>query len=184
MKKKYFFTLSFVLIFPFVFFSCDNAKTPQEYLREEKKAIERYINQNKINVINYFPEDRPFAENEYFRTNEGLYFRVVKSGNGKKVNYGKKEKVMVRFDYYFEIKTYVGGDTTQYKANYTQFPMSFRYGIGSYSGLACEGWEIPLLYVTEGAIVDLIIPSSLGSQNDKISYLPVFYGNLEYTHFK
>jgi FKBP-type peptidyl-prolyl cis-trans isomerase len=190
MKQIFLFTLSIVSLF-LSFFSCNNAKTAQEYLREEKKAIERYIDRNGIEVVGDYlaafeNNKNGFAANKYFRTDDGLYIHVVDSGNGKRVR-PYLDEVMVRFDYYFDIKNHVGGDTAKYSVSYTQLPFVFRYGIpGSYSSsyFVCSGWTIPLSYMGEGAIVDLIIPSSLGAQSDNTSYRPVFYKNLHYTKFK
>jgi hypothetical protein len=184
MRKTILFILSITVLF-IAFYSCDNTKTAQEYLREEKKAIERYIDRSGIKVLSSYPSDSIFKENEYLTTNDGLYLQVVDKGSDKRVR-PLVDDVMVRFDYYFYVKDYVGGDTAKYKPNYQYFPLSFRYGIsGSYgSSFVCNGWAIPLDYVGEGAIVNLIIPSSLGSQSDNQAYRPVFYKNLHYTKFK
>jgi hypothetical protein len=183
MKRILVFALP-VIVFSASFFSCDSTKTPQEYLREEKKAIERYIDQNGIVVLNNYPADSTFKEKEYFRTNDGLYFHVTDPGTGNKARMGNE--VCVRFDYFFDIKNYVGGDTTKSTLSYTYLPIVFRYGIsGSYDAYyACNGWAIPLTYVKEGAIIDLIIPSALGSQSNSNSYRPIFYKSLHYTKFK
>jgi hypothetical protein len=188
MRKIFLFVLPITGLF-IAFSSCDNSKTAQEYLREEKKAIERYIDRKGIGVTSdYLPAFKNgtngFETNKYFRTTEGLYIHVVDSGNGKRVR-PLLDEVLVRFDYYFDIKAYAGGDTTQYTLPYTQFPVEFKYGTGSYSSyFACNGWAIPLSYMGEGAIIDLIIPSSLGSQSDNSAYRPVFYKNLRYTKFR
>jgi hypothetical protein len=187
MRKIFFFTLFIVLWFV-VFSSCDNTKTAQEYLREEKKAIERYIDRNGIAVVTDYLSafetgTTGFTSNKYFRTNEGLYIHVIDSGNGKRAKPLLNE-VMVRFNYYFEIKTYVGGDTTKYSLPYTQFPIEFKYGTGIYNSYACTGLAIPLSYMGENAIIDLIVPSSLGTQSDNTSYRPIFYKNLRYTKFR
>ncbi|MDR0505990.1 MAG: DUF4827 domain-containing protein [Dysgonamonadaceae bacterium] len=184
MRKIFIFILSWGILFV-ALFSCSKTKTPQEYLREEKRAIERYLERNNIQVTAEYPQNRSFAENEYFRTNDGLYIHVVDSGNGKKVR-PMIDDVSVRFDYFFDVKVFVGGDTTTYMLPYTYFPVSFRYGItSSYDGYySCNGWAIPLNYVSEKAIIDLIIPSSLGSQSDNNAYIPRFYKNLQYTKFK
>jgi hypothetical protein len=184
MKNIFLFALSLIVL-SIVSFSCDNTKTPQEYLREEKKAIERYIDNNGIVVLPTYPSDSIFKEKEYFRTSDGLYFHVTNQGTGNKVR-PLLDEVLVRFDYYFDVKSYVGGDTTKSTLPYTQFPIEFNYGIsGSYdSYFACNGWARPLDYVKEGAIIDIIIPSALGSQSNSSAYRPVFYKNLHYSKFK
>jgi FKBP-type peptidyl-prolyl cis-trans isomerase len=185
MKKIFLFSLSIALLF-IAFHSCDNTKTAQEYLREEKKAIDRYITKNNISIVTDYLSafksgEKGFEANKYFKTDNGLYIHVVDSGNGNRVKF--KDEVLVRFDYYRDVKAYVGGDTSVYRAYYTEFPIEFRYGIGNYNSYSCDGWTIPLSYLGEGAIIDLIIPSSLGSSADNSAYRPVFYKSLHYTKF-
>jgi FKBP-type peptidyl-prolyl cis-trans isomerase len=175
-----------------VFSSCDNTKTPQEYLREEKKAIERYLERNKIEVLGTYPADSTFKENQYFRTSDGLYFHVTDPGRNDKVTGGTE--VTVRFEYFFDVKNYIAGDTARSYLPYTYFPFVFKYGIPNSfrygmpesfdTSFGCNGWIIPLTYVKEGAIIDVIIPSALGSQSNSNAYRPVFYKNLQYTTFK
>ena len=182
MQRIHFYLLLIVTLFV-TLYSCDNTKTPQEYLREEKKAVDRFISRNDIRVLREYPADGVFQENEYFRTPDGLYIHVVDSGNGKRVR-PMIDNVMVRFDHYLDVKKYVSGDTTKYTLNYTGFPIEFRYGIpGSYGSYACNGWAAPLTYVGEEAVVNLIIPSALGASSDNSAYRAVFYKNLKYTRF-
>lgn len=189
MRKTIIFILSAIFL-AIANMACDNQKTMQEYIREEKKAIERYIDKQGIIVLNEYPKDKAFKEKEYFKTGDGLYIHVVDSGNGKRVtapdNYDKN--VQVRFDYMVYLKDYISGTTDSLVLSSVWFPIGFEYGVpGSYTSdptqLACNGWAIPLTYVGEGAIVDLIIPSQLGNSTDNTSFKPVFYKNLRYTKF-
>jgi hypothetical protein len=182
-KKIIFFTVSLVFLSP-IFFSCDSAKTPQEYMREEKKAIERYIDRSGIIVLENYPSDGKFKDNEYFKSKDGLYFHVINEGNSEK-KVAQYDEVMVRYEYYCDIKKLATGDSTKYYLDYFYFPITFKYNIpGSYNpDLVCSGWIIPLEFIYEGAIVDMIVPSSLGSQTNNSVYRPIFYKNLQYTRF-
>jgi hypothetical protein len=185
MKKTIIFTLSAIFL-AIIHIACENQKTMQEYLREEKKAIERYISKQGITVLNEYPKDSIFQdEKDYFKTNEGLYMHVVDRGNTERRAVPMKDEIQVRFKYMYYVKTYIAGTTDSIvppSAGF--FPLEFIYGqSGSYQQLACDGWAIPLAYVGEGAIVDLIIPSSLGSSTDSDGFNAVFYKNLTYTHF-
>lgn len=165
----------------------------QELLQEEKKSIDRFYNMNNFIPVKPYPRDRNFESNEYFRTDDGLFIHVVDSGNGKKAKY--LNDVSVRYEYCQSIKAVVSGDTTKYYYplhpvylnNSPYLPMSFVYGISatysSYSTPVCQAWVIPLFYVGEEAVLDLIVPSSLGSSSDNTSITPVFYKNLRYTRF-
>ncbi len=180
MKKITLFLLSIVAITTFLS-SCNDAKTTQELIQEEKKSIQRFVAKNNIKTLSNYPADGKFAENEYYRDPDGLYVHVVDSGNGKRVKFG--DEICVRFDgvQWFKSDT-VSYDS--YTANGNQ-PFTFTYGNSlSYdASFACSGWAIPLSYVTEGAIIDLIIPSNLGSNYDNKYVRPVFYKRLQYTRF-
>lgn len=185
MKKVFFL---FIAVWALVGFSCNDYESAQEKLRKEKKAIEAFIDKNNISVLKSYPSSGVFAENEYFRTSDGLYINVVDSGNGRRV-VPYKDEVQVRFDYYLNIKSYMSDNTTgKYLGEYYDLPKQFIYN-NEYSYtqdaeyLACKGWADPLQYVGEKAIVNLIIPSSLAGSYASNSYTPLFYKNLRYTTF-
>jgi hypothetical protein len=184
MKKGTIYSISAIAIFC-ILLSCNSEKSMQELLQEEKKAIERFIDRNDLVILKEYPKDGVFKEKEYYRTNEGLFFHVVDSGNGLRVKY--LDDVTVRFEYLDDVKTAARGDTTAIVRPSLYYPFVFQYGVSqtySISGSpVCSGWIIPLLYVGKGAVVDLIIPSSLGSSGDYNNITPVFYKNLRYTNF-
>jgi hypothetical protein len=178
--------INFVLLLTVLagmFAACDDQKTMQEYLREENKAIERYIASQGIKVLKSFPADTVFNENEYYETTDGLYLHIVDKGNNERWKVAKT--ALVRCENFFYIKSYVSGDTTAISFP-SAFPIKLIYGFSAsytsdYYGLACAGWAIPLQYVGEDAIVDLIIPSKLGNSSANTSFQPMFFKNLKYT---
>ena len=185
MRRTIVFIVSFILL-GLMGISCDNGKSMQEYIREEKKAIENYIFSKGIEVLNEYPKDSVFKGNQYYKTREGLYMHVVDPGNIER-QAQQGNTILVRPDYMYYIKSYVSGNTDSITISYMYLPIEFVYNI-SYSsdrtGLACPGYSIPLSYVGEGAVVDLIIPSELGNSSDNSSFAPVFYKNLKYTKFR
>jgi hypothetical protein len=184
MKRTFLFALS-VIATVFATVGCDNSKTLQEYIDEEKAAIKKYISMQEIEVLDEFPPDSTFAANVYFRTSDGLYFRIEKQGTGRKIKY--MDLVLVRFEYFYYVKSFIsseGADTIFASSFANYFPMEFNYGSGIYGkttyDLSCNGWAIPLMYVNEGAVVDVLVPSSLGTSSDNSAFSPVFYKNLIY----
>ena len=175
----------FLAIVSCVFSACkNNNKSLQELLQEERKAIDRYIVMNDLVILKNYPKDGVFGEKEYFKTDEGLFIQVVDSGNGKRVKL--LDDVCVRYAYNQLVKEVAKGDTTKYLFNSYE-PFSFIYGIQktyspTYSPV-CEAWVIPLKYISEDAILNLIIPSSIGCYSDNSQVVPVFYRNLRYTKF-
>ena len=187
MKK---WTLNFLLmaIISCVSFSCNRSKSLQELLQEERKAIERFILTNNIKLVESYPQDHAFKENEYYKTAEGLFMQVVDSGNGTMVK--PNNDVSLRFEYLQYIKNVVQGDTTRYYSYNPRQPFSFVYFsrnsyIPDLNNVydVSQAWVIPLSYVGEGAIVNLIVPSSIGSSGDNSEIRPVFFRNLHYTRF-
>ncbi|GHT20260.1 DUF4827 domain-containing protein [Bacteroidia bacterium] len=171
----------------FATMSCDTSKTLQEYIDEEKDAIRKYLSMQEIEVLSIFPADTTFKENEYFRaSSDGLYFRVAKKGTGRQIK--SMNEVLVRFDYFYYVKSFVskeGADTIFASTFANYFPMEFQYG-NPYSygkntyDLSCNGWAVPLSYVNEGTVIDLLVPSALGTSSDNSGFSPVFYKNLIY----
>ena len=174
-------------------FSCSQSKSLQELLQEESKAIDRFIISNDFVILKNYPADGVFKENEYYKTADGLFFNVVDSGNGNRVQL--LNDVSVRFDYNLYLKDLAQGDSSIFVPPPSNLPYSFLYGIpqtytssyyysyyGYYSPL-CQAWVIPLSYVGEDAIVNMIVPSSIGSYTDNMNVMPVFYKNLHYTRF-
>jgi hypothetical protein len=165
--------------------SCDKQKTLQERLQEEKRAINRYIDRNRLVILDEYPKSKVFGEKEFFRTSDGLYIHVVDSGNGRRAE-SLRDEVTVRFEYRHDIAV---SDSSILKWNSSGlvYPYSFKYGLSqSYSAsgsLVCIAWVYPLLYVGEHAVVDLIVPSSLGSYSDNSNINPVFYKGVTYTNF-
>ena len=174
-----------IILISSIFSACNNNnKNFQELLREERKAIDRFIVMNGLVILKNYPSNGVFGEKEYYKTSDGLFFQVVDSGNGKRVQH--LDDVSVRFDYYQFVKEYAKGDTTKYYLPFYD-PFSFVYGIektySSYYSLVCLAWVIPLGYVSEEAVLNLIIPSSIGASGDNENITPIFYKNLRYTRF-
>ncbi|MCC8144884.1 MAG: DUF4827 domain-containing protein [Bacteroidales bacterium] len=188
MRKTVLFILTAMIAGIFLV-ACENQKTAQEYIREERKAIERFITTKNIKVLNNYPANHNFGANEFYRTNEGLYIQVVDSGNGTRVR-PLIDRVQVRFNYLIDVKSYVTGAKDSVVPPESILPMQFIYGVpGSYGqpdvlyNFSCDGWAIPLQYIYEEAIINLIVPSSLGTKNDNQYFVARYYHNLKYTKF-
>jgi len=186
--KKWIPGIPAIVVVSCILFSCSQSKSLQELLQEEKKAIDRFIAMNDLVILKDYPKDGVFKEKEFFRTGDGLFFQVVDSGNGTRVRL--LNEVSVRFDYNQNIKTAVQGDSSVWVPN-PYMPYTFVYGITqTYTSASsttyypnCQAWVLPLSYVGEGAVLNLIIPSALGSYMDNLNVTPVFYRNLRYTRF-
>ncbi|MDR1632677.1 MAG: DUF4827 domain-containing protein [Dysgonamonadaceae bacterium] len=189
MRKTLIFVLTSIALLTYSLTSCDKQKSLQERLQEEKRAIDRYVKRNGLVILNEYPQNGIFGEKEYFRTSDGLYIHVVDSGNGRRAT-PLVDEITVRYEYRHDIA--VSDSSITYWSNSALiYPFSFKYGLQqSYTvsgSLVCVGWVYPLSYVGEHAVVDLLIPSALGSAEDNnVSYgiiNPVFYKGVTYTNF-
>ncbi|GHS95741.1 hypothetical protein FACS1894207_4920 [Bacteroidia bacterium] len=171
-----------------MFASCNKQKSLQERLQEEKRAINRYININNLVILDEYPKDGKFNEKEFYKIQNELgvmYMHVVDSGNGQRPA-SLVDEVTVRFEYRHDIAVSDSSILTWSSSGFV-YPYSFKYGLSqSYSAtnsMLCVGWVVPLTYVGEHAVVDLIIPSALGSYSDNSNINPVFYKGVTYTNF-
>ena len=175
MNKLFLFVLAFFATS--IFFACNKTKTAEELLQDEKKATDRFIAENGFIITSDSAE--MYNANVFFKTKEGLYIHVIDSGKGRNYKAQYNQEVLVRFTNI----TYFKDDTTKYLGNMSaaSSPFTFRYGNPySYSGLSCEGWRIGLSFVSENAVVNLIVPSALQPSSDQSSFSPIYIGWLKY----
>jgi|SRR5690554_279704 hypothetical protein len=157
-----------------IFFSCNDDKTYAQRLDEEKKAIERFIDENDIQVLREYPKDSVFQANEfYFDTSSGIYYNVIDSGNGRRIKVG--EEFYIRF----KGLTYIAStDTFTYSNIQSLQPEVLVYGnTSTYSSVA---WVAPLKNVGDRAKVKLIVPFNMGLPNDQQGYKTAYYEELKY----
>ena len=106
------------------FSSCNNSKTYAQYLDEEKKKIERFIDKNDIKVLSEYPKDSVFQENEFFfDSSTGIYYNVIDSGNGRRIEVGEEFYVRYKGLSYIE-----SNDTTKYSNIKSMDPEELIYG--------------------------------------------------------
>jgi hypothetical protein len=185
------------------FGSCSNGKTYAEMKKEEKRAIQRFIDLEGIKVISekeFLANDTvtDVDKNEFVLFSEsGVYMQVLQRGGGEILSDGRYE-VLAR---YFEAEVTDEGvlDTltlnnimnvsvtpdefiltvtgTSYTGSFSTGIMSSYWSSTSVPG----GWLVPFKYIKPGraiserAKVRLIVPHSEGTQN-AISYvMPCYY---------
>lgn len=190
MKKILFFVSIFIIVC--IGISCDNQKTALELMKEENKAISRFIDRNDLIILKTYPEDGVFGEKEYFHDSNGLYIHVIDSGNGNKVKL--YQTVTARYNGMtffksdtskfstFSYKYYSNGDITNQPDEFI-YGVTSSYGASSSSDMSCSGWALALSYVSENAEVSIIVPSALGTSTDNSNYRPVFYESIKFRFY-
>lgn len=187
MKKKTYCIIFCLLGLALVGTSCNKRKTYAELLKDETRAIEKFILENKLVILDEFPENLVFKPNEFYRDPAtGVYFNIIVPGDtAHKVKI--REEVYVRFSglRYFTSSN----DTTEYSNDNpitNPFPETFIYrgavnvsNRSLYSGTT-PGWVVPLTYIGHTGVVKMIVPFNMGSSSDQQSYSTTYYGNVKY----
>lgn len=172
--------------------SCSKTETYADKLKDERKAISRFLSQHDIEVLNKFPgEFQEFKPNQYFKDEvTGVYFRVDDWGKGDSIQ--KNQDVFLRYKKEFILlvskDTLPGNTQSEYwiKATYgvpTSYTKSSIEEDKDYYALylLSPGSILPLEYgIRNGGRVSLIIPFSNGSYTQQSQYEPAFVEELNY----
>ncbi len=189
--KKAHYTIFLLLGLTFVTASCNKTKTYAQYLKEETRAIDKFINQNNLVILENFPKDSVFKANEFYRDPAtGVYFNIVDRGVSQaKVKFG--EEIYVRYSgltYFANEK-----DTISYSNMdliRSPFPEILIYrgpvtmrNRDLYSGTT-PAWAVPLSSIGHNGKVRLIVPFNMGSNYDRSNFrsapTTTYYDNVQY----
>lgn len=170
------------------FFACDT-ETYTDKLNKERKAIEKFIADNDIDVVYEFPEG-PFKENVYFKDRDtGIYIHVVDPGNDERPTKDPRTPVYLRYDTVYNL---VDMTPEAYPNITSEGGVSFRYGnsntytsTSSSSSAAyvvlSQGCVIPLDYgLGNNAVIKLIVPFESGSTYQLDNYKTLYFSRLKY----
>ena len=156
--------------------SCQDRKTYVDYLKDESRAIDLFISKHNLNILDAFPEDGQFGDNDFYKDeNTGVYFNIIDVGDTTQ-NLRWKEEVYVRFRGLQYIMT---DDTTTYTNFKSVFPEEIVF-VGpvnstTKANYSTPGWVVPLAYVGHNGKAKMIIPFDMGSSYDKSQYQPTYY---------
>ncbi len=192
MKKGFYFLL--ILWAVVAISSCKDTPTYTERLKIERDKIDRLIEREGLVILDEYPEDGVFAENEFVLLENGVYLNVIDSGNGNRPEL-TKTKVFCRFvvEGVDEDSTYRMVNNLIYDDTYYNYPTEFIHGytvssseVRSYDPdiFVSEGLTTGLYYVGENALVKLIVPfKRLGGELGN-NYYTVFFRKVKYTFEK
>ena len=209
-KKQLMKTLKFLaltLIAIVALASCSDSETYADMKKKERSAINRYIANQKIKVIS---EDVFNAQNQTTNVDKnewvlfggtGVYMQIVREGCGKKLESGKTEKLLCRFNEYNILESDSSLQCTNIISyNWLVEKMTVKNTSGTFSGTfdkksslmyntyssaaVPSGWLVPLTYIKLGipasatdeiAKVKLIVPHSMGQSNASQKVYPCMY---------
>ncbi|CAK7021039.1 MAG: hypothetical protein PARBB_01378 [Parabacteroides distasonis] len=191
MKKG--FNILLILCAALVAISCSKTKSYTDMLKDEKKAIERLIDENDFEILDDFPKDSIFKENQFVKLENGVYLNIIDKGSDQRaVQYKTKILYRCNMRFFMNADTVIGNygphsnGTLPYPSNginsvpftYGEYSSSSMYEL-SYSFVS-EGIQEPLKYVGDRAKVKIIVPFKRGTYYDQSKGLPVYYEILEY----
>ncbi|SEF40910.1 MULTISPECIES: DUF4827 family protein [Parabacteroides] len=181
MKKGFNFLL--IVCAALVAISCSKTKTYTDMLKAEKKAINRLIDEEGIEVLDDYPEDGVFKPNQFVKLDNDVYLNVIDSGNGQRAVLGQTQ-VLCRF-----IAKPLLGDTSSFNtlSESNTFPVEFTYGINQpktsyYADFVGEGLASGLAYVGDSSYVKLIVPFKRFTQQTYFNTngIPVYFKKVRY----
>ena len=202
MKKGFYVLATFYFALSAIFtISCKKNITYEEMKAAEVKIIKRIIADHNIEVLEEYPANGVFGENQFVHLNSGIYLNVVDSGNGNRAVVNKTDILLRASGYYVYLdSTYNFNTFTN-----TSPPMEFRYGLASnvvdqhsytydvyyyYFGM---GLETIMSYVGDSAIVKLLVPGYAEISNYPASssfqnsagnmFIPIYFDRVRYTFY-
>jgi hypothetical protein len=172
--------------------SCNNNRTYAEMKRDQEKAVKRLIAEKGFEILQNWPTDSIFGENQFVKLENGIYLNVVDSGNGNRAVVGKTT-VLVRFRLidFADKQEEVAVDFF----DNNEYPFEFLYGNAAYLVSIHaqayddyyyyfnEGIEHILQHVGENAVVKAIIPFETGSTMQSTLGLPLYYERMKFVYY-
>lgn len=164
MKVLFFFAMALTAV------SCTKGTYADE-LKAEKKTIKAYISRKGITVLSSMPKDSVFAENEFYKTEDNLYFRLDKKGTGKD-SVALGDRIYIRYKKYDLSEN---PDTISYwSTSDVAYPTEFYYLVSSDN--ACSAWHLAVnMMKYSGAEATIIVPANLGFLSDQSPLTPYVY---------
>lgn len=179
-----------------VVISCGkDQKSYTDMLNEEKKAIDKLIDREELEILKKMPANYKFAHNEYVKLDSDVYIQVVDTGDGTRAKQYSSH-IFCRFT-----ANRFMLDSTSYQNRYSNYgphsngtgPIEFVYGQNTVisqssttdyqtvlEGFMSEGIQAGLEYVGNKGKVRLIVPFKHGSSYDQQQGYAVHFEELEY----
>lgn len=185
--KKIHILLFGMLILPLLWASCNKTPTYMDRLKDESKAINRFISRNNLVILDEYPSNGVFRENEFYRDPySGVYYNIIDPGNSNiKVEQGSEINIRYKGLTYF-----MTDDTTKYTNDNpvtSPWPQTITFQgqlnsvTRSYYTSSVPGLIAPAQHLGEGGKAKLIVPFNMGSQYDRTNYQPTYYEEIRYT---
>ena len=157
----------FLIMMAFGMISCESSTSYSKELEAEEALIDEWLERNNITLLDEFPEDSLFAENEMYHFKDGIYFQMFDRGEGDTLVSG--DVIILRYRCSTLDENAIVEDywTTQDRP----YPNEIIYGSTENS---CDGWDDAFdLMKRSGAHARIIVPSKLGFDDSQV--IPYVY---------
>jgi hypothetical protein len=171
--------------------SCNNTPSYADLKKAQEKAVKRFVAEKGFEILNAYPSDGVFGENQFVKLDNGIYLNVIDSGNGNRAVVGRTT-VLIRFKViHFSNDEETALDFFDNEAS----PFEFLYGNAAYvvssSAQSYDGYyyyfsagiESILTHVGENAVVKAIIPFEEGSTAQSTLGEPLYYEKLKFMYY-
>ncbi|MDD4921032.1 MAG: DUF4827 family protein [Bacteroidales bacterium] len=151
------------------FLSCNDTKTYAEQLAEEEASIDAFMDLRGYTLTSVVPDEVPWPEGVFYKTESGLYVHVVDTGKCVKT-IPRNTPISVRY-----VEMSMDNDSTYGNMDSPFEPFHINYGkvSSSVSFGNCQAWHEALDYVGDGGYVYIIAPAEIG--------MSAYTGNSELT---
>lgn len=147
--------------------SCESQTNYSKQLEAEEQLIDEWIKRNGIVLLDSFPEDSLFEENEMYHYPEGIYYQLLEKGDGDVMEEGNVIILRYRCSTLDENSIVEDYWTTMDRP----YPNEIIYGSSVNS---CKGWTKAFeLMKRSGAHARIIVPSKLGFDDSEV--VPYLY---------
>ena len=146
---------------------CPGSRTYSQELDAEEKLIEEWLIRNNIVVLDEFPEDSVFAENEMYLYENGLYFQLLSKGEGDTLRNGDV------FTLRYSQSTLDENPIVEDYLTTLDRPYPTEITSGSLTN-SCEGWQTAFAAMQRSeSRAKVIVPSQIGRNSSVVT--PYFY---------
>lgn len=173
--KQRVFSFSILLALILIGTSCDNKKSYSDMLKDERKAIKSFLKGKT--VVDKIPEDNKFDPEVYYSLENGVYMQVLENPN-------PELKALSGEDVYIRYKQTNLLTMEEYDINWSSMITNIYFIYGKNSSMTDVGTAVaqPLEYVGEESVINLVVPSKVGSSTNYSNVVPVML-HLKYTKF-
>ncbi|KGN98947.1 hypothetical protein HQ36_00130 [Porphyromonas gingivicanis] len=200
MKRMLPFFLFFFIGFSPLWVSCQKEKEIKsltQLLREEEKAIDKFIASNNIVVEKAKEGQQEFKPDVYYKFSNNLYMCVIEKGGERAIPEKTRVNVRLKGHMFKDVKQLSFDNLSNGGYQDMEFLYVDRYNRGALhfiklpsapssnlNSLMCEGLAFPMSLLGNGAKVRLIIPFAIGPELNYETGLSMYCEEVRYEFSK